>query len=231
MKIAISVLVVLTSIVAFWFCLRAAFKSEYPLLPVDAGSMKPVLNVGDLVVVQGLSDVSEIKAEKLDGDIVVFRRPSNPDELIVQRAVNKTLVDGFWYFRTQEDTASSPFWWSEGLNVEDTWGDGYFHQKFLIGKVVGKIPYLGYVPLYVNVFLRSPEAMFLFIVLMFLIILLKYPSLLKKKLKPQAKALFMRIEKQFLFVCAHTRPSPSIWIQIGSKYGSWFFSQLEVERN
>jgi len=144
--------------------------------------MKPTLNIGDLIVVQGFSDISEINVgEKPDGDIIVFRRPSNPDQLTVERAINKTLVGDVWYFRTQE-------WWSEGQNAEDTWGGG-FHQKFLIGKVVGKIPYLGYIPLYVSAFLRSPEAMFLFIVLMFLVILMKYPSLLKRKLKPQTKAL------------------------------------------
>lgn len=135
-----------------------------------------------------------LSQSKSDGDIIVFRRPSNPDELIVQRAINKTLVDGFWYFRTQEDNASSPLAWWSGQNVEDTW-EGSFHQKFLIGKVVGTIPYLGYIPLYVSAFLRTPEAMFLVIVLLCFVILLKYPSLLKKKLKPQTKALFMRIER------------------------------------
>lgn len=189
-RIAILLLVVLTSIIAFWSCLKLAWKSEYPLLPIDAGSMKPTLNIGDLIVVQGLLDASEIKVgEKPEGDIIVFRKPSNPDELLVQRAINKTPIDGVWYFRTQEDNASSPYTCSKGQKVEDTWEEGYFHQKFLIGKVVGKIPYLGYIPMYVSAFLRSPEAMFLFIVLMCLIILIKYPSLLKKKLKPQAKAL------------------------------------------
>lgn len=61
-KIVVLVLLVLTGIIAFWFCLKAALKSEYPLLPIDAGSMKPTLNIGDLIVVQGLSDASEIKA-------------------------------------------------------------------------------------------------------------------------------------------------------------------------
>jgi len=188
-RIVISLLVVLTSIVAFWICLKVALKSEYPLLPIDAGSMEPALNVGDLIVVQGFSDVSEINVgEKPDGDIIVFRKPSNPDELLVQRAINKTLVDDVWYLRTQEDIALSPYSVYGGLNAGDTWGGG-FHEKFLIGKVVGKIPYLGYIPLCVSAFLRTPEAMFLFIVLMCLIILIKYPSLLKKRLKPQTKAL------------------------------------------
>lgn len=182
-KTTILVLLFLSSVIAFWFCLRAAFKSEYPLLSIDVGSMRPTLNIGDLVVVLGLSDASKIRVgEKNEGDIIVFRRPSNPDELVVQRAISKTLVDGVWYFRTQGDNASSPAWWIEGQNAGDTW-NGLFHEKFLIGKVVGKIPCLGYVPLYVGAFLRTPVAMFLFVVLVFLVILMKYPSLLKKKAK------------------------------------------------
>jgi len=187
-KAAILTLVVLGSVIAYWFFLKAAFKSEYPLLPMDAGGMKPTLNIGDLVVVQGLSDASEIKAEKPDGDIIVFRKPSNPDQLIIQRAINKTLVKtsvgDVLYFRTQGDNDSYPYRCNEGLNAEDTWGDGYFHQKFLIGKVVAKIPYLGFILLHVSAFLQAPEAMFLFIVLIFLVILLKYPSILKRAKSP-----------------------------------------------
>jgi len=187
-RIVISVILVLISLTAFWFCLMVAFKSGYPLLPIDAGSMNPALNVGDLVVVQGVSDASEIKlGEKPEGDIIVFREPST-DRILVQRAIDRNFVGGVWYFRTQKDNASLPAWWSMGHDAEDTWGGG-FHQKFLIGKVVGKIPYLGYIPLYVSAFLRTPEVIFLFIVLMCLIILIKYPSLLKKRLKPQTKAL------------------------------------------
>jgi len=185
-RAAILVFVVLGSVIAFWFCLKVASKSEYPLLPIDAEGMRPTLNTGDLVVVLGVSDASEIKVgEKSEGDIIVFRRPSNPDELIVQRAINKTLVDDVWYVRTQGDNASSPAWWSKGQNAGDTWGDGLFHEKFLVGKVVGKIPYLGYIPLYVNAFLQTPEvAMFLFIALMFLVILLNIHLRRRKKLKP-----------------------------------------------
>jgi len=188
MRIAILVLVVLSSVIAFWFCLKIAFKSEYPLLPIDVGSMEPALNIGDLIVVQGFSNASEIKVgEKPEGDIIVFHEPGT-NRILVQRAIDRNFVDGVWYFRTQGDNVSSPAWWSSGQNFEDTW-EGGFHQKFLIGKVVGKIPYLGYIPLYVSAFLQTPEAMFLVIVLLCLVILLKYPSLLKKKLKPQTKPL------------------------------------------
>jgi signal peptidase I len=143
--------------------------------------MRPTLNIGDLVVVLGLSNASEINVAGKLGDILVFREPSNPEQLVVQRVIDKTLVNGVYYLRTQGDNATSPTWWSEGQNAEDTWGDGLFHEKFLIGKVVGTIPYLGYIPMSVNTFLQTPVAVFLLIMLILLVILLKYPFLLKKR--------------------------------------------------
>jgi len=189
MRTTFPVLLILGSLVPFWFGLRATFKSDYPLFPIGCGSMSPELNIGDLVIVQGLSNASEVKAaEKPEGDIVLFRKPSNPNEFVIQRAIKKTLVNSVWYIRTQGDNASSPAWWSEGQNPGDTWGDGFLHEKFLIGKVVGKIPLLGYIPLSVSTFLRTPEAVFLLFTFMLIIILLKYPPLQKKKVEPQNKA-------------------------------------------
>jgi len=190
-KASILVIVVIGSLVVFWFGLRAILRTEFPLLAVDSIGMRPALNFGDLILVQGVLNVSEISAVAApNGDIVIFFEPSEPDVLIIRRAVNITFQDSAWYIRTQADENPSPDRWGSGLNPEDTWGDGYFHQKFLVGKVVGKIPLLGYFPLYVSAFLRTPEGtVFLFISLMLLVISLKYHSLQKKKLKPQAKAL------------------------------------------
>jgi len=189
MRTAFPMILILGSLVPFWFGLRATFKSDFPLFPIECGSMSPVLNIGDLVVVQGLSSAFEVKAtEKPEGDIILFRKPSNPNELVIQRAINKTLVNGVWYIRTQGDNASSPARWSMGQKAEDTWGDGYFHEKFLIGKVVGKIPLLGYFPLSVSVFLRTPEALFLFMAFLLIVVLFMYPSLQKKKVEPPNKA-------------------------------------------
>ena len=170
------------SLVAFWFGLKMVLRAEFPLLSVDSTGMRPALNFGDLVMVQGVLNVSEINAlSALDSNIVVFFEPSEPDVIIMRRAINITFQDNAWYIRTKADENNDPDRWSSGQDAGDTWGDGLFNEKFLIGKVVGKIPYLGYIPLSVSAFLRTPEAIFLLIVLIFLVILLKYPSLLKKK--------------------------------------------------
>ena len=135
-------------------------------------------------MVQGVANFIEINvAPSPQGDIIVFSRPSEPDVLIISRVIDKTFKNDAWYLRTQLDTRNSTDWWISGLNFEDTWGHGFFHEKFLVGKVVGRIPFLGYVPLYVSMFILNPIAMFLMIVAVFLIVFLKYPFLFGKKAK------------------------------------------------
>ena len=183
-KVIILGIIFLVSVLALWFGLKAVLRTESPLLPVDSTSMYPALNYGDLVVVQGVANISEINvAPAPQGDIIVFRRPNEPSGLIISRVIDKIFKNDAWYLCTQLDTHNSPDWWISGLNSEDTWGDGFFHEKFLVGKVVSRIPFLGYVPLYVSMFILNPIAMFLMIIAVFLIVFLKYPFLFGKKAK------------------------------------------------
>jgi len=179
-KAAILGVFILISVLAFWFGLGLVLRTNSPLMPVGSTGMEPNLNFGDLILIQGVTNASEINALPLNGDIIVFRKPSEPSTIVIRRAVDKTFNYGVWYFQTQADLNESPDPWGSGQNPEDTWGDGFFHQKFLIGKVVGKIPYLGYLPLYVTELVRNPAAMFLLVALVFLVILIGYSSLLKK---------------------------------------------------
>lgn len=74
--------------VTFWFGLSVVLRTEFPLLAVNSTSMSPVLNYGDLIVVQGVTDVSEITvAPAPHGDIIVFRRSNKPDALIISRVI------------------------------------------------------------------------------------------------------------------------------------------------
>lgn len=170
--------IIIGGVVAFWFGLQAGLRSQYPLLTVASGSMIPTLNVGDLIAVQGITNFSDVRAgfwkSPEEGNIIVFHRPpqGGSDELIVHRAVSKTLGDdGLWYFRTQGDNNAYPDGWT-------------VPQSLIVGKVVGKVPYLGYLPLYI----RSPTGVLLIIVLMIIIILAEYlPSVGKKQEhKPEA---------------------------------------------
>ena len=157
----------------FWFGLKAGLRTEYPLLTVASGSMVPTLNVGDLIMVQGIANASELwVAPKPDGETIVFTSPRTDGELIVHRAVYKEFHEGLWYFRTQGDANNGPDNWY-GSN---TWS-GMISQNRLVGKVVGKAPWIGYVPLYI----RTREGIILIVILIALILLAEYLPVLSKK--------------------------------------------------
>lgn len=168
--------IIVGGVVAFWFGLQAGLRTQYPLLTVASGSMVPTLNVGDLIAVQGVNAADLNAGANPVGDVVVFRRPPANDELIVHRAVNKTFYGGLWYIRTKGDANSGPDTWTG----PDTYG-GMISQNLLIGKVVGKVPWLGYIPLYI----RRPEGITLIIVLMVIIILAEYIPEMSKKQKTE----------------------------------------------
>jgi len=176
LKTAILVAIIIGGVIAFWFGLRVGLGTEYPLLTVASGSMVPTLNVGDLIVVQGALKASELRTfPKPEGEIIVFRSPRVDGELIVHRAVDKEFNDddGLWYFETQGDANSgADIWTGEG-----TWKN-MISERRLVGRVVGKAPWLGYVPLYI----RTPEGIILIAILFLLIILAEYiPVLFKKR--------------------------------------------------
>jgi len=120
----------------FWYGSQLVLNTQYPALAVVSTSMLPTLNVGDVIIVQGLP-ATQIKANYTTGDIVVFRSPYEPDKRIVHRAVKiESGVDGYW-ITTHGD--NNPIG-----------SDERFHESYLIGKVIARIPYVGNFPLFIN---------------------------------------------------------------------------------
>lgn len=159
-KTLVILVVIVVIIVGFWFGLKAGLRTEYPLLAVATGSMRPTLNVGDLILVQGVSNISEIHAAPMDdpekpGDIIVYWKttPKAERELIVHRAIRTEFRGDRWYIITKGDNNTSED--RPPVPFDD-----------VVGKVVGQIPWLGYVSL----FLRTTEGTVL-IVLVIVVIL------------------------------------------------------------
>jgi signal peptidase len=177
-KTVILAVIIVGGVMGFWLGMKAGLRTEYPLLTVASGSMVPTLNIGDLIVVQGILNSSELNvAQKPDGEIIVFRSPRVEGELIVHRAVYKEFHESLWYFRTQGDANSGPdSWWGS-----ETW-NGMISQNRLIGKVVGKAPWIGYIPLKI----RTTEGIAFIIILIVLIFVAEYlPALFKKQPEKQ----------------------------------------------
>jgi len=163
-KSVLFLVIVLVSVVAFWFGLRAYLQTDSPLLAVASGSMEPTLYKGHLIVVQGVSNACELNVGKYgsanQGDIIVFHRPDTPSELIVHRAIDKYEKGGSWYIVTRGDANPS----------NDSWGGNDLHESYIVGKVVWSVPYLGEIPLFVH----TPTGTYVIALLIIVILVLEF---------------------------------------------------------
>lgn len=148
---------VVVSVLIFRTALVASLETEYPLHTPISPSMEPTLNIGDLLILQGVADSEKVNAHPENGDIIVFRQPTNPDVFIVHRAIGKSqdLANGEYYLRTKGDNNSSA----------DPWK---VTEDHLIGKVVWRIPLLGYIKIFLGTPVGMVVTLILFLVLFFL---------------------------------------------------------------
>lgn len=139
-----SLFLVVSIILLFWFSLTILFSTSQPILAVTSESMKPTLNVGDLIIVKG-SSFREVLSDLNSGvkDIVVFyaytsSNPKNPT-IIVHRVIDVVWVNGKPYLKTKGD--NNP--------IADPWlGTPGLPEENLVGKVVAVIPMVGWIILF-----------------------------------------------------------------------------------
>ena len=124
------ILIVAIGVLVIWIGLQVVFGTQNPFYVVASGSMIPVLQVYDVLIVQGHVPFDDIEV----GDIIVFNRPSGHDRVIVHR-VASIIDDEPKTIRTKGDAnpASIP-----GTDFPIT-------EEEYIGKVAYVIPQIGYV--------------------------------------------------------------------------------------
>jgi signal peptidase I len=72
--------------------LNTAFGITFPLLVVKSGSMRPLIEVGDIIIVTPVNP-AEIRADPVTGDVIIFYRPGYKgmqNSIIVHRAIAAT---------------------------------------------------------------------------------------------------------------------------------------------
>jgi len=180
-RTAILFAIVIGGVIVFQLGLRAALRTHYPLAAVESPSMVPTLNVGDIIVVRGGQNMSEIESGSVGGnpvgDIIVFYDPRGTTRrvywffkapaLIVHRAIDKKYDNAtdMWYFQTKGDNNPSP----------DNWDNNPYTSCDLpgtkiVGKVGGRIPWMGRISL----FMQSDAGMMLIVLLFIAIIMIDY---------------------------------------------------------
>jgi signal peptidase len=124
------VLIVVVGVVTVWLVLQAVFGTPNPFYVVSSGSMEPVLQVYDVLIVKNGSTFDNVQR----GDIIVFDRPEVHDRVIVHRVVDiKESSERILTTKGDANPASIP-----GTDFPITKDD-------YIGEVVYVIPKIGYV--------------------------------------------------------------------------------------
>ena len=164
---AITIALILSVVFGFWYGTQAVLRTEYPALAVASTSMLPTLNVGDLIIVQGISP-DQVHASYLNGDILVFRNKYDQNELIVHRAV------------MEQNTSSGYVFYTKGDNVggdKDQFSP--WPASLLVGKVVGRITWVGNFALLMHT--RENMYIFTIVIIILIVIFLTLPFDFEKK--------------------------------------------------
>ena len=155
------ILIVVVGVLIIWLGLQIAFGTQNPLYVVASGSMIPVLEVYDVIIIQGHIPFEEIEI----GNIIVFNRPSDHDRVIVHRVVS-IIDDDPKTIRTQGD--------ANNASIPGT--DFPITEEEYIGKVEYILPQVGYVTQ-----LLKPPTNYIIIVIVVGVMIVKQMMQKKKK--------------------------------------------------
>jgi signal peptidase I len=193
---AIVIGLIALAVFGFWYGSQAVLNTQYPALAVVSGSMcvpyngacdgwthpfSHTLHIGDLIIVQGV-DPQDLNADYPDSDIIIFHKPSDPDELIVHRIVAVEERNGVLYFYTKGDGNGYNKWPATPERSEyDPWNSGHgVPEDLVVGKAIMRIPWIGHIVL----FMRNSVGLPIVIVLIILIVIVEFVFPLLKGKKP-----------------------------------------------
>ncbi len=168
-KMAVPIALVFVLVIGFFFGLQFVLGNSTPLRVVESGSMcvlydggcdgvlsithefSPTLHKGDIIIIQSV-DPKTINANYPNSDIIVYQRPDNPDATpVVHRVVAEYEENGVLYFQTKGDGNDTPYPAVPSPSEYDSsglWFTGKgVPQDMVLGKVVMRIPYLGWITL------------------------------------------------------------------------------------
>ena len=128
--------IIVIGVVLIWFAVKVVFNVDNPFYVVSSGSMIPVLNIGDILLVKDGNTFDSLKI----GDIIVFNRPEGGDRVIVHRILDMTDRFGEKIIITKGDA-------NQGL-IPGT--DFPIREKDYIGTVAYVVPKIGLVLKYLN---------------------------------------------------------------------------------
>jgi signal peptidase I len=162
-KTVVALALIVAIAVGFFFGLQFALGTSVPLRVVESGSMcvsydgscdgwshpfDQTLHVGDIIIIQAV-DPADLNANYPNSDIIVYKNPNGVTP-IVHRIVEKQQINGVWYFKTKGD-GNGPTLWPNKPNYYDNIPDSRgVPQDLVEGKVIMRIPYFGWITLFMR---------------------------------------------------------------------------------
>jgi signal peptidase I len=203
-KSAIVIGIIVAVVLVLFFGVQLALGTSVPVRVVESGSMcvpydgtcdgwshpfAHTLHIGDIIVIQKINPV-DLKTDYPNSDIIVYENPADPTSTpIVHRIVASYEVNGTIYFQTKGDGNSGVKWpnpVSTGEYDSNTiWHTGQgVPQNLVIGRVVMRIPYFGWITLFLR---NNPWGLPVVIGLIILLIALEFiiPIAKGKQTKPE----------------------------------------------
>jgi signal peptidase I len=201
-KTAAVIVTIIIVVFAFWYGSQIILNTTItPALAVVSGSMcipdnrfcdgwshpfDRTLHVGDIIVIQGVSP-KDLNVNYPNSDIIVFRSPQNPNELIVHRIIATNNVNGTTYYITKGDGNGNP-WPQTPQSGLDRWDerDSAPHgvpPSMIVGKVVMRVPWIGWIAIKMQEAGTTNLVIPIIAVLMILLVIVEFvvPLLKKKK--------------------------------------------------
>ncbi len=168
-KSAIIIGLIVAIVLGFFFGLGLALNTSVPVRVVESGSMcvpydgacdgwshpfAQTLHVGDIIIIQGVDPV-DLNVNYPNSDIIVYENPTDPTAVpIVHRIVQRYEINGTYYFQTKGDGNGEK--WpavpsSEEYDSNTLWHTGQgVPEDHVVGRVVMRIPYFGWVTLFLR---------------------------------------------------------------------------------
>ncbi len=174
-KTVIPIVLAIGLVIGFFFGLQLVLGNSTPIRVVESGSMclpygrdcegwlslnhtfEPTLHKGDIIIVQHV-EAKDLNTNYPNSDIIVYKKPTDPAATpVVHRIVTSYEVNGTFYFQTKGDGNDAKWPQTPPESEYDshwlwTTGEGV-SENLVEGKVIMRIPYLGWVTL----ILRDPN--------------------------------------------------------------------------
>jgi signal peptidase I len=195
-----------------YLALVLALNTDVPIRVVGSGSMCTLydgdceglqslthpfactLHTGDLIIIQGVKP-EELKMDYPNSDIIVYKNPYGVSP-IVHRVVTNQIINNTLYFQTKGDGNPSAIWPATPNSYEY---DGIPDHTYGVpidlveGRVVMRIPFLGWIPLIMQNTSWGLPLVFvlilLFVAVEFLVPAYKHKRVAQQSKKPSASQM------------------------------------------